>query len=190
MTLAELLTSRRDEILDRWFDLVVKTYPGLSSIFLKKDNPWGNPVGVHLHSAITGIYDELLKDEADDKLPAYIDEIVRIRAVQEYSPSEATAIILLVKHVVREQIKKQAKEENVPPSFELIQELWDFESHVDTVTLIAFDMYTKCREKLFEIRLQDSKQRFSGLLRRAGLVCDFSEWADEKKDDTPESGDG
>ncbi|GAB6175377.1 RsbRD N-terminal domain-containing protein [Desulfobaculum senezii] len=190
MKLAELLTTRRDDILERWFDLIVKTYPGLSSIFLKKDHPWGNPVGVNIKTAISGIYDELLQDEASDRLAPLIDTVVRIRAVQEYSPSEATAIFMLLKHVVREAASKEVEESGEALSQECIQDLWDFESNVDTVVLIAFDIYTKCREKLFELRLNDSKQRFSGLLRRAGLVCDFSEWAEKKDDDAPESGDG
>ncbi|NJB69043.1 hypothetical protein GGQ74_002737 [Desulfobaculum xiamenense] len=190
MKLAELLVARRDDVLDRWFDLIVKTYPGLSSIFLKKKHKWGNPVGVNIHAAIEGIYDELLKAEADERLAPYIDTVVRIRAVQDYTPSEATAILMLLKHVVRELVRNEVRESGEGYSPELVQDLWDFESKVDTVVLIAFDIYTKCREKLFELRLADSKQRFSGLLRRAGLVCDFSEWADKKQDDAPESGDG
>lgn len=190
MNLVELLRTHREDITERWFDLIVKTYPGLSSIFLKKKHRWGNPVGVNIHGAIEGIYDQLLQDEADERLAPLIDTVVRIRAVQEYSPSEATAIFMLLKHVVREFAMNVAKESGEEISQDFIKDLWDFESNIDTVVLIAFDIYTKCREKLFELRLQDSKQRFSGLLRRAGLVCDFSEWADEKKDETPESGDG
>ncbi|MBU1003697.1 MAG: RsbRD N-terminal domain-containing protein [Proteobacteria bacterium] len=168
MHLTELLREHREAILDRWFDLIVKTYPGLSSVFLHKKQRWGNPVGTNIEDAIAGLYDELLKDEAGENLAPQLDRVVRIRSVQEYSPSEAVAILIFIKHVVREHFTEQINAGEVP-----VAEVLRFESKVDSMMLVAFDIYTKCRNQLFELRLEDFKRHFSGVLRQKGITVDY-----------------
>ena len=181
MTLNDLLLQRKDAVLERWFDLIVKTYPGLSTIFLRKKHRWGNPVGTHIEGAIAKLYDELLKPEAGDDLAPLLDEVVRIRSVQEYSPSEAVAILLFVKHVVREQLADEIASGEVE-----VGELLQFESRVDSMMLVAFDIYTKCRNQLFELRLNDFKIHFTGLLRQKGITVDYPKFDNSAS----ESGDG
>ncbi|BBD09035.1 RsbRD N-terminal domain-containing protein [Desulfovibrio ferrophilus] len=168
MHLIDLLRENREAVLERWFDLIVKTYPGLSSMFLHKKHRWGNPVGTNIDGAIAGLFDELLKDEAGEDLAPLIDTVVRIRTVQDYSPSEAVAILIFIKHVVREQFAKQIDAGEVP-----VSEVLQFESRVDTMMLVAFDIYTKCRNQLFELRLEDFKRHFSGVLRKKGITVDY-----------------
>jgi len=49
-------------------------------------------------------------------------------------------------------------------------------SRLDEINLIAFDIYSKCREKLFEIKVETAKNQVSGLLRRSDLICEVPEW--------------
>lgn len=181
MALLDLLAERKDAVLERWFELIVKTYPGLSTIFLRKKHRWGNPVGTNIEGAIAGLYDELLKPEAGEELGPLLDEVVRIRSVQQYSPSEAVAILLFVKHVVREQLAGEIASGAVE-----VGELLQFESRVDSMMLVAFDIYTKCRNQLFELRLNDFKIHFTGLLRQKGIVVDYPKF----ENSASESGDG
>lgn len=181
MRLSDLLVERKEAILERWFDLIVKTYPGLSSIFLHKKHRWGNPVGTNIQAAIAELYDELLKKEAGAEVAHLVDKVVRIRSVQDYSPSEAVAILMIVKHVVREQCADEIKSGEVP-----VMDVLEFESKVDSMLLIAFDIYTKCRNQIYEIRLKDFKQRFSGLLRMKGITVDYPKF----DGGASESGDG
>lgn len=181
MQLHDLLLERKEAILERWFDLIVKTYPGLSTIFLRKKHRWGNPVGTNIEGAIAGLYDELLKPEAGDELAPLLDEVVRIRSVQEYSPSESVAILLFIKHVVREQLAEEIQSGSID-----ISELMQFESRVDSMMLVAFDIYTKCRNQLFEIRLNDFKIHFTGVLRQKGITVDYPKFDNSAS----ESGDG
>jgi hypothetical protein len=44
------------------------------------------------------------------------------------------------------------------------------------MALLAFDIYMKCREKVYEIRANEAKSQVSGLLRKMGLLCDVSNW--------------
>ncbi len=40
--------------------------------------------------------------------------------------------------------------------------------------LISLDIYGKCREKLYQLRINQINTQYSRLLKRAGLVCDFT----------------
>ena len=51
-----------------------------------------------------------------------------------------------------------------------------FESRIDDVVLLAFDLYMGCREKIFEIRADQAKRQVSGLLQRAGLISEITPW--------------
>ena len=54
----------------------------------------------------------------------------------------------------------------------LAGELMELESHIDGLALLGFDVYTKRREKLTEIRVNEVKNRVSALLRRTGVNKD------------------
>jgi len=168
MQLTPLLAQHRIPILDQWFGLIIKTYPGLSSVFLKKNQPWGNPVGTNIHGALAKVFDELMLPEATDDLAPVLDTIVRIRAVQDYAPSEAVAILLFVKHVVRERFKDEIAAGQIP-----VSELHEFDNKVDSMMLIAFDIYTKCRNTVMENRLEDFKRNFTGMLRKHKIIVDY-----------------
>jgi len=181
MTLAPLLAQNKEQILDRWFDLIVRTYPGLSAVFLKKNHRWGNPVGTNIHGAIEKLFDELLLPEASTDLAPLLDTVVRIRAVQDYMPSQAVAILLFVKHVVRERFAAEIKAGAIP-----VNELHEFDNKVDTMMLIAFDIYTKCRNTVMENRLDDFKRDFTGLMRKHKIIVEYPKF----DSGTSEPGDG
>lgn len=181
MTLAQLLAQHKEQILDRWFDLIVRTYAGLSGVFLKKKHKWGNPVGTNIHEAIGRIFDELTLPEATDDLAPLLDTVVRIRTVQDYMPSEAVAILLFVKHVVREKFSGHVASGELP-----LAELQEFENRVDTMVLIAFDIYTKCRNTVMQNKLDDFKRNYSAVMRKHGIIVDTPRF----DSGTSESGDG
>ena len=164
MRLTDLLAENRKPILEKWFDLVVETYPGLSSVFLKKKHQFGNPVGVNIHAAIDDVFGELLSGDLGDETSAMLEPLVRIRAVQDFSPGQAVGVVFYVKYAVRDVLRGQLGDKG------LLKELLDFETRVDRLALLAFDAYAKCREKVYEMRLEDHKRRFSGLLRRTKIL--------------------
>ena len=81
----------------------------------------------------------------------YLDHIIRIRSVQDFSPSEALAFIFTLKQAVRGVFKKEIKEKRFR------EELERFESRIDRLALLAFDTYVQCREKLYELRVKEVK---------------------------------
>ncbi|MEI9479774.1 MAG: RsbRD N-terminal domain-containing protein, partial [Deltaproteobacteria bacterium] len=78
--LRELLEKKKTAILDRWFRLILETYPGDTSKFLKQEkDPFVNPVGATVSKEIEVLYDELLKEMDSERVSAALDNIIRIR---------------------------------------------------------------------------------------------------------------
>lgn len=164
MKLANLLTQKKTQIVDRWIKLLYDSYPPQTAIFLKKEkNKFDNPVGYQIARGLTKLFDALVQEMETEQILAALDEVIRIRALQDNSPSQALAFIFLLKNVVREELAEEFEKQN------LTAELMELDSRIDGLSLLGFDVYTQRREKLNEIRINEVKNRVSGLLRKSGL---------------------
>ena len=74
--------------------------------------------------------------------------------------------IFLLKNVIRHELAEEIRQEN------LAAEVLELESRIDGLALLGFDVYTKRREKIYEIKADEAKRRVSGLMRKAGLSED------------------
>jgi len=152
--LRDLLSKKRRSIVEKWFDHVLDTYPEDTSKFLKKEkDPFANPVRHTILQGIEGVYDELLKEgESPEALNTFLDNVIRIRAVQDFSPSQALAFVFSLKKVIRDVLGKEIRENH------LYDQLLYMESRVDSLTLRAFDVYMGCREEVYELRVNEVKR--------------------------------
>jgi hypothetical protein len=169
MQIAALLSQKKAAILGRWLDMIFESYPPETAIFLRKEqNRFDNPAGYRISEGLEGLYGALLEEMERDQILACLDEIIRIRALQNFTPSQALAFIFLLKMVIREELAAEIRKEN------LAAELLDLESRIDGLALLGFDVYTKRREKIFEIKADEAKRRISGLMRKTGLTLEDS----------------
>lgn len=160
-----LLTERKAGLVKKWFEGVVETYPADSAAFLRNTAAqFTNPVGYTFSQGLDGLFDALIKGMMPDSVVAFLDSIVRIRAVQDFTPSQAVSFIFHIKKVVREELKTEISDRN------LGSELAEFDSAVDDLALFAFDLYMKCREKLYDIRAREAERATFRLLQKAQLI--------------------
>jgi hypothetical protein len=170
MTLTELLGQKKSAILDRWFDLVLETYPADTQRFLKKQKSrFGNPVAQEISQGMEGVFNQLLASAEAEGVSPFLDRIVRIRAVQEFTPAQALGFIFGLKKVIRAEL---AGDLAASP---LAEEIVDLETRIDRLALLAFNLYMGCKRQLYELRVDEVKNRVGALLRRAKLVGDLSE---------------
>jgi len=88
MKLETLLSQRERPILKRWTECILETYPSDARRFLEKQkDPFSNPVGSTLSRAIEAFYREFLGNGDPEKLAGSLDALLRVRAVQGFSPS-------------------------------------------------------------------------------------------------------
>ena len=153
MKIYALLAKKKPDILEVWFESILATYPSDDSKFLKgQRNPFaGSIVGQTISEGINGIFDQLIGNEDPEKLRSYLDDIIRIRAVQEFEPSQAISFIFLLKKIIRDELNSAIRENDI------FRELMELESKIDSYAYMSFDIYMKCREKLFELRANEMR---------------------------------
>ena len=167
MDLEKLYADRKTAILNKWFDLTIETYPEETARFLKnKKNRFANPVGYILSQEIEPVLDGLFKGVDLETLRPFLENIIRIRAVQDLSASQALAFIFLLKQAFREELEQKIQESRVG------RDLLALESRIDAVALLAFDIFMKCREKIYDLKANEINNRTVRLLRRAKLVVE------------------
>lgn len=170
MNLINLLSSKKDAILKKWFEDILATYPPETSGFLKtQDDPFANPVGQTILHGIDGLFDELLKDTDSNEMPSFLDNIIRIRAIQGFTPSQAIDFIFSLKKAIKEDLRDEIKGE------EFYKELLAFDARIDKMALLSFDIYMKCRETLYEVKANEVKNMTFNLLRKANMLSEVQE---------------
>jgi hypothetical protein len=172
MKLETFLSEKRSKILKHWFNHILETYSPDTRLFLKSQKDrFANPVGTTLAEETENLFHELLRDDAleRERVSPILDKIIKIRATQDFTPSQAIAFIFFIKQSVRTYLKNEID------GNALSNDLVQFESKIDHLALIAFDIYMKNREQLYEIKANHAKNQVSGLLRRAGLICEIPE---------------
>jgi len=152
MVLENLLSQKQSAILERWFHLILETYPPDTATLMGKDkNQFTNPVGSTISREIEILFGKLCEGIHDEKCQASLDSILKIRSVQDFSPSKAVGFIFLLKRAIGETLKNEICKESV------MDEWLKFQSRIDGLALQAFDIYAECREKICEIRVKQAK---------------------------------
>ena len=169
------VAKHRDEILKRWIDRVFDSYPEETAKFLRSNaDPFANPVAAGLHEGLAELLDGVIGGvEPEDLMPA-LDRVIRVRAVQDFSPSEAIGFIFELKSLVREVAAAAAEETSRLPSDAIIERLG----------LCAFDVYVNCREEMWKIRAREIRKQSVGIMER---VAAWKERREEKSEKVPQS---
>jgi hypothetical protein len=167
MELENRLSQKKDAILKEWFDRVIKTYPeDTSKFFGRRSDPFSNPVGSTVYHGLESILQTLVQGMDHEALKSFLDPIIRIRAVQGFSPSEAVSFVFDLKSIVRKYFAKDMPEGVNTDAF------LEFESKIDSLSLIAFDIYAACREKICELKTSEMRRTSFRALERANLITE------------------
>ncbi len=179
MSLRGLLEENKSSIVKKWVHATFESYPSDSSnFFLKQQDRFLNPVGHTISEGIRGIFTELVENAEPEKFYPILTDIIKIKAVQDFTPSQAVSFLFLLKNVIREEVGGEVHKKH------LMEELTAFESQIDQLILLSFDIYMKCRERIYEIRNNDVKRMTFRLLQRANLVCEIQEEETSPKEET------
>jgi hypothetical protein len=177
MDLKDLLSRNEAAILKRWFNLILETYPADTATLMRKDkDQFTNPVGSTLSREIEILFRELCEGSQDEKCQASLDSILKIRSVQDFSPSQAVGFVFLLKRAIGETLKNEICKESV------MDEWLKFQSSIDDLALQAFDAYTECREKICEIRINQARAEKEMAFRMMERMSTSKEKGPKKED--------
>lgn len=165
MSLENCFREQRKLVVDAWIASVYASYPLDTSGFLRtRKDQFANPVGHLTSQAAPLLYDSVAGfDVAMDEIGNALDEFVRLRAVQTFTPTEAVGVIYLLKPLLRKHILPEAEKG-------LLAEYLEAESRIDTLALLMFDRYALDREKIHSMRVDEVKSAQAQLLRRAERI--------------------
>jgi len=162
----EIFFQHRDTILKEWVDAIYSTYPFQTTGFLRtKKDPFANPVADMTLEAARTVYEAVSGwDKKPEDVKASIDRFVHLRAVQDFAPSEALLVFHLLKPILRKHILPLLQQGGQ------LKEYLEAESRLDTIVLLAFDIYTQSREVVASNRIREIKNQYAQLLRWAQKV--------------------
>lgn len=158
-----LLLPKREALSMRWIEVVHGTYPFDTVGFLRtRKDRFANPVGYRTEEAARAVMEVLFAEEPDEELlRTALDEIMRVRAVQDFSPEAAAGVVFALKDIVRKEVRESGQLSEVMPALLLL------ESRIDAVALMAFGAYARFREALHMLKVDEFKRANSQILRLA-----------------------
>ena len=148
MSIETLLAPKKKAIVQKWIDQVLDSY-GAPDFFKKQKDRFANPIGSTVSDGLQKIFAILVEEKDLAEAAKPLEDIIKIRAVQEFAPSLAVSFVYILKNIVREELAKEKNREGV------LNLLPALDSRIDKVALMAFDFYMDCRERLHQIRVNE-----------------------------------
>lgn len=170
MDLIKRLENQQAAIINEWLECVNQTYPAQTAVFLRRvKDAFDNPIGHASYQSLEAIVRGLFEDRDAHWFENALDPIIRVRAVQSFTSSEAVAFIFDLKKIIHRQLGNEQKNDR------FLKKWLAFEAKIDELALIAFDKYMECREKIYQIKATEEKNRTFSAFERAGLIREISQ---------------
>ena len=162
-----------------WLDRVLDDYPEQSRRFFRdKRDRFTNPVGHALEKGLDELLDEMAGQCRRQRLKQLLEDIIRIRVVQQFGPVRAVMFPLYLKQIVRTALPEDQR-----PGGE---QLRAFDDVVEQMLLDAFETYSALREEIFMLRVNELKRSISTIIKRSSF---FEQDRQQGIDTSRETGD-
>jgi len=133
------LAQKRAAILEEWLERTLATYPSQTAGFFRNQKDrFRNPVGSTLKEGLATLLDEITGEMDLEKTRPAMESLVRMRAVQDFTAPQATSFVFALR-----QILNESSEGGCPAAWQ---------TRIDSIALLAFDLYTKCRKEIYQIK--------------------------------------
>ena len=119
-----------------------------------------NPIRYQLQEGLKSVLENFWNKSK--KYEEALEQICRILAIQDFPPSVAMALFYELKEIMRSMSRKKGVGFNAADWLE-------FNSTIEKMTLEAFDSYSGHREKIYQLKVDESKNKAFMLLKKAGI---------------------
>jgi len=137
--IVHLIREKRQIVLDQWQGYVLSLFP----VTMKS----ATPIAQAIESGLGDVLDSF--ETTPEKRTAALSGVIRILAVQSFSPSKSMSVFFALRSILREiggSEKRQIKQKH-----------WDeFQTSMEHLTLEAFDSYMVHREKIYQLKVDES----------------------------------
>ena len=160
-SLNTLLAQNQQQILEKWLNLRLAIFSKQKqSLIMTQMDQFQNPIRHQLHEGLKVILENF--DKKGEKFIEALEQICRILAIQDFPPSKAMALCYELKGIVRKLAKKTGVGFNA-------KDWVEFNSTIESMTLETFDCYSAQREKIYQLKVDESKNKAFMLLKKAGI---------------------
>ena len=175
------LAEQKTALLEKWLERTLATYPSQTLRFLHSEKDrFRNPVGHTLREGLRTLLDELTGEMDPAKVEPALESIVRLRAVQDFTPSQAVGFVYLLREIIDEErvdeggaaiLAGQSRSGGFTPPWRGEPAATSggslaLQRRIDELALRAFDLFMKCREEIYEIKAREAQRKFYVLERR------------------------
>lgn len=160
-SLNTLLAQNQQQILEKWLNLRLTIFSKQKqSLIMTQMDQFQNPIRHQLHEGLKVILENF--DKKGENFKEALEQICRILAIQDFPPSKAMALFYELKGIVRKLAKKTGVGFNA-------KDWVEFNSTIESMTLETFDCYSAQREKIYQLKVDESKNKAFMLLKKAGI---------------------
>ena len=153
MALTTVSAAVRDRFFEELLACTIGTYPDQTRRLLREGrDSFRNPVGHTLEVSLRGLTEELFGGFDRDRVTAWLDAVVHLRAVQDFSSADAVGFVALARHA--------ADRVSGPDSPGLGPEaLLVLGARIDDMVVIAADLLNRCRDEIHAIGARAARRR-------------------------------
>lgn len=179
MTLTEILRLKSDAIAQRWARVALGAYPDDSArLFRREKDPFANPVGHSVREGTRAILHGVIEGRDQSELRRHLDDVIRIRAVQQMTPSRAVGFVFDLKSAIRAELG----EEDGDAGF--VDQLAQLDEQIDRLALAAFDVYAECRQRVSDLKVNEVKRSVSWVIDRMNQRAERERLPDQSSVET------
>ena len=162
MELSGFIEENLAVLSERWLEEITSTYHKDAVGFIKdKDDAIHNPLGHAIKEMVDTVLSCLIKGCDEQTLDSAMYRVIQMRAVQDFTPSDAVSFIVQLRTLIAGLAReKQAGHEVVLEMDEISFGLMSR----------AFNMYSKCRETIGDIKVEELKRNLYMMLRKSDMV--------------------
>jgi hypothetical protein len=165
MTFIEAIAARSEELAQKWAEMILGTYPKQTqSVWRSNLDQFSNPVGHAILTSTSELIPLLLTWNDAPAVAKSLEMLVKIRAVQDFSPAQALSFVFLLKKLLRQEFQAELAARGA------LAELLAFETRVDNLATIAFDVYVAARDQVARMRVEEVKRAHTNIVRRANML--------------------
>lgn len=164
MSLRDLLIERRSALGGRWLDAVLGEYGEVTAARWRKEKDrFANPIGHLLGEGLPELVDTVAAGrEPGERALSALEGIVRVRSIQDLSPSRAVGFVYLLRRAIRDELAAELA------GGAYAEELAEIDARIERLALVAFDTYVELRERMYRLRQEELRRSVASILRRWG----------------------
>lgn len=154
-TIYTAVNQKKPQILSKWKSAALTSFANHDG--LKGRKPQGrfsDPIDYVVEKSTGDIFECLIKPENNVNLHDSLQEICRLIAIQENSPSEALNFIFELKQIIRDELQTEIDLDH------WAMEIWNLDKYIDQIGLLAFNIYSDCRAQIYELRIDEIKRMY------------------------------